>query len=276
MNFQHNSLHSAFSSRSWLSGLGLAVGALLVAVPAQAASFSGFNFTTQVNPTNPDPKGDIWLKSVAIGGQTYSDFALVNRAIIQSNTATTGDQKGPGSSDKGDNASGIATELPTANQVVASLGNRNLNNIIDTEDKVGESIFDVFFDQSTTDFLFFERGLNSDLWVEALDGVGTVIAGSKTEITRNFWEKAGYSIDTTEINGAQQVGSRGLRFDTKISGLRISSFGVDDNGPDYKVVGVGKSLVNKVPEPAILLGLGLVAGSAFSRRRRVAQGALSV
>ena len=234
-------------------------------MPAHAAGFTTFSFDTQVDGN--DPTRDIWLEGVLTeGGTQINQFKVVNDAIIRENTISKGTQLGPGSSDAGDNASGTVNELPSNSDVVASLGNLNLNNIIDTEDKKGRSVFDIFFEQSANSFFFFERGLNSDLHVEALDAAGNLIAGIDAfEITRGLWEQAGYSIDTTEILGAQPVGSFGMKFNQDIAGLRISSFGIADNGPDYKIVAA------KTPEPATAAALGLVAGSMALLRRRASR-----
>lgn len=242
-----------------LVGAGLAVCA---AAPAQAAGFSQFTFDTYTDFSG-DATTDIMLQSVTtMGGTSISNFNLVNDANIVANTISTGSQLGPGSSDAGDNAGGTVNELPDNADIVASLGNLNLNNIIDTEDKKGKSIFDVTFDSPVNTFFLFERGLNSDLHVEALDSLGNVIADTAFEITRDLWTDAGYQIDTTEITAAQNVGSYGLKFGREVAGLRISSFGIMDNGPDYKVVAA------KTPEPGSMAALGMVAGSLLLAQRR--------
>ncbi|NJR69404.1 MAG: PEP-CTERM sorting domain-containing protein [Synechococcales cyanobacterium CRU_2_2] len=247
-----------------LKGSLVAAGLVICAAPAQAAGFSQFTFSTAATGT-ANPKGDIMLQSVTKSNGTHlNSFNLVTGALIQANTATTGTQQGPGSTDHGDDASGTAVELPNEAQIVASLGNLNLNNIIDTEDSRGKSIFDVVFDKPVNSFFFWERGMNSDLHVEALDSLGNVIAGTAFEITRDLWQSAGYKIDTTEIGGAQNVGSYGLKFGQNVAGLRLSSFGAADNGPDYKVVAA------KTPEASSMAALGLIAGSLVLAKRRQA------
>jgi hypothetical protein len=237
------------------------------AFSAGAATVSGFNFTTKFTPDNPNPTKDINLVSTTKDSITFSEFNLVNEAKIIVNNALTGGQRGPGSSDRGDHASGINAELPTAANIVSSLGNLNLNNIIDTEDNSGPSVFDVFFEKSSDLFFFWERGMNSDLHVQALDSAGNTI-GSVFEITRDLWRDACYSIDTTEIGGAQQVGAYGLKFDQQVAGLRLASYGAADNGPDYKVVAA-----TSVPEPASAAAMVLASGSlALLRRRVLSQG----
>lgn len=248
----------------------IAVTLTLATAPAQA--FTGFAFTTDYSPKLADPKKDIMLESVTIksSGEKVSHFELVNGAKILTNGTTIG----PGSSDRGDLATGQAPlEKATASSVVGSLGNLNLNNIIDTEDNLGESVIEVYFKNAVKRFFFFERGANSDLKVDALDKNGNVV--STSTIYRDLFQGgkkstnlAGYSIDTTEIGGAQKVGSYGLELDYKVAGLRLSSNNTM-NGPDYKVVAA------KVPEPTTIAALGVVAGVAALSRRKKNQAAAS-
>lgn len=247
----------------------LATTLTLATPPAQA--FTGFAFTTDYSPKPADPKKDIILESVKLKltGEKISHFELVSGAKI----ITNGTTMGPGSSDRGDLATGQAPlEKATSSSVLGSLGNLNLNNIIDTEDNLGESVIDVYFKNAVKRFFFFERGANSDLKVDALDENGNVV--STHTITRDLFQGkkdanlAGYSIDTTEISGAQKVGSYGLELGYKVAGLRLSSNNAM-NGPDYKVVAA------KVPEPGTIAALGSVAGVAVLSRRKKNQATVS-
>ena len=246
-----------------------------VAAIAPAQAFTTFTFNTNYSPKPADPKKDIKLESVSFNGNTVTQFNLVNRAqiLVNSMTVSSPGQAGPGSSDHGDGTvsdatlpEGPAVENPTNADVVASLGNLNLNSIIDTEDNLGTSSFNVFFDKPVNTFFLFERGDsfgkpgNSDLLVQAIDASGN-LTGQTFKITRNLWTDAGYSIDTTEIGGPQRVGSYGIQSKTAIAGLRLSSY-IGFNGPDYKVVAA------HVPEPSALMGLGVASGSFFLLRRR--------
>ncbi len=234
------------------------VGAVAIALPAQAAGFTGFNFHAYTDYAN-NPTEDIFLQSVSYGNSNISNFSLVNGAEL----ITNGSHLGPSSTDLGDNATSPngagATEMPSGDQVVDFLGNLNLNNIVDTED-TGVSVFELSFDGPVNTFYLFERGINSAFTVEALDATGAVIDNFR--ISQDLWTNAGYSIDTTEIGGAQQVGSYGLTLDQSISKVRIISNGAMDNGPDYKIVAA------QVPEPGSMAALALLGGAALVAKRR--------
>lgn len=264
--------------------MSLMAGSLLAFSATSAQAFAPFTFDTTFSPNPADPKKDIKLEAVTIKPtlEVVKDFSLVTGAKIVKNELK---KTGPGSSDHGvDTVSdsylpeGPKKENPTAADIVASLGNLNLNSIIDTEDDYGTSIIDVFFGKATDTFFFFERGNaltaedpgpgNSDLLVESLDKYGKVL--ETFTITRDKWTTTGYSIATKEIKGTddaiQEVGSYGLKASKKAMGLRLTSH-KGFNGPDYKVFAQNVS----VPEPASLAGLGMVAGAlVVSRRRRQA------
>lgn len=234
------------------------VGALAMAMPAQAGSFTGFTFDATTTYAN-NPTEDIFLQSVSHGGSTISNFSLVTGAEL----ITNGSHLGPSSTDLGDDATSPngagATEMPSGQQVVDFLGNLNLNNIVDTED-TGVSVFELAFDGPVNTFYLFERGINSAFTVEALDATGAVIDNFR--ISQDLWANAGYSIDTTEIGGAQQVGSYGLKLAQSVSKVRIISNGFADNGPDYKIVAA------QVPEPSSMAALALLGGAALVAKRR--------
>ncbi|UKO96273.1 exosortase-dependent surface protein XDP2 [Nostoc sp. UHCC 0870] len=123
-------------------------------------------------------------------------------------------------------------------------------------------------------FFFFERGLNSDIKVQGIDTNGNLV-GNYYTITRDLWKSAGYSIDTTEVSGAQPVGSWGVSYadlglnsDIVLSGLKLISE-TSFNGPDFKVFATTSFCCTPIPEPTTMIGLGAVAGLMLVRRRQM-------
>ena len=249
---------------SFPSKIVLSAGVVTSCLLGITSAAHAFTFTTNFNG-NP-PEGDIFLESVEVGKTLVTNFAFVQDAVINANDPYTGGNSGGGSADVGDESTtGDVVEAPTPSNIVANLGNNNLNNIIDTEEE-GAFEFTLTFDQGFNSLLFWERGQNSDL--------GIRIGGQEFIITRDLFQanNAGYAIDTQEIGDPQNVGSYGLNLaDFGISGtytgpVTLFSNGPAFNGPDFKVVGANVS----VPEPATALGLVAVAGACLINRRRKA------
>lgn len=244
---------------------------LAVSSSAQAASF-----TTNVSQKS-DTKADIFLESIEQNGQTITEFSFVKKTEILFNTPRNSDlNSGEASTDRGDNATNplaiAENEDPNAAEITAYLGNNNLNNIVDGEGN-GEFKINLFFDSliqadnSGLDSLFFwERGINSDLGVQAIDSTGNLI-GNTIKLLRADQFDAGYSLDTTEIGSSQKVGSWGVSLNDlgveSLSGIRVYADRTF-NGPDFKLAA---RKTTSVPEPGSVIGLGAIAGIALWRRQ---------
>lgn len=238
---------------------GTAAGCLLLSAGSASA------LTFQTNWSGVQPKGDIYLDSVKIGDKTISDFTLVSGVdgATFENDPYMGGNSGAASGDRGDMAVNgpLPVEAAGPSDVVASLGNQYLSSIIDTEDS-GSFFMDLTFDKAFDTLLFWERGINSKLGV-TINDVTRIL--TKDDFRQG---KTDFQLDTTEIGGAQNVGSYGLSLtEFGISGdytgpVTIFSEG-SFKGPDWKVAGVAA-----VPEPATVLGLTAVAGAFVASRRR--------
>ncbi|MBW4506612.1 MAG: PEP-CTERM sorting domain-containing protein [Scytonematopsis contorta HA4267-MV1] len=250
------------------------------------------------------------VNKVDILSNTAVDKTKGSNADASLNKGVT-NNTGAASTDKGDNASSptavSGVSDPTGGDIAAYMGNTNLNNIVDTEE-AGSFVMNMFFqnqvkeDNSGLDsFYIFERGFqemiykdgkvmkdeqgnvvreqagNSSISVRAIDAAGNVI-GKALKLTKQTQTDAGYSIDTTEIGGAQRVGSWGISLadlgvsDLLVAGLQLSANGYEHNGPDFKLVGRMHDRPEfesaTTPEPGSLLALGAVGGLAFFKRRQ--------
>ncbi|BAY33162.1 hypothetical protein NIES2107_50570 [Nostoc carneum NIES-2107] len=273
----------------------LSFGTLLAFSPSVKAATFQTNYTSSLSDTDASI-GDIWLNSITQNGKEFNNFSLVTRADILENTpitavkadststpGSTNNNTGAASTDKGDLASAPISvsglKDPTGAEIATFLGNSNLNNIIDTEDG-GAFKINLFFnssiqeDISGLDNLFFwERGMNSDLGIQAIDSSGNLI-GNFLKLNHKDQADAGYKIKTTEIGDAQQVGSWGVKLQqlgiTSLSGIQLTA-DASFNGPDFKLLARSSQISpEKVPEPSTTAALGFLAVMAARLLRRKA------
>lgn len=151
------------------------------------------------------------------------------------------------------------------------LGYKNMSWIIDGEDSGGYTI-DLYYgpgkwinsdnDNNTMEISVLERGGNSDFNVYGIKADGSYT--SAIFVSRSQTARVGWTLDTLEIGGAQQVHGVGISFDDSwdhLIGVRIEAKS-NFNGPD--IVAVGSTCA--VPTPGSL-GV-LAAGATLGLRRR--------
>lgn len=272
--------------------------ALLSGAPVQAATFTAFGFTSNVSTSGLYSDGDIRLDSVTIGGNTLTQAQLqtVTGATITQDDGT--DPRGGHNFASGQGIDSVAdpwapqgpaTITPTSNDLWNSLANFNRTSIVVTRENVGTAILDITFANPTNTFFFWERGSastattpgngNSDILIEALDSSDQVTGSYK--ILRSQYTPTGIAITTwngsfyspSAPGGAKpELGSIGLQLDEAITKLRLTSVqegpgGINDNGPDYKIIASAVPLAAiPVPPTGWLFGIGLLPLARRARR----------
>lgn len=246
--------------------IGLTVGSVLfVSNSAQAGTF-----TFDIEQKN-GVKGDTFLKSITQNGEKINDFSYVDRADIIYNDAYTGGNTGAISTDRGIDVQIGATTIEGLEaqkntngmsdherNIVDYLGNNNLNTIIDTEDN-GAFTLNLFFDdlieednKGLDSIFFFERGMNSNMFVQALDNNGNLIGereflkgkkkGGEEQLDTGFRIKTkeiGLHKNGTEKSGrGQQLGFLGVSLEDldvdSLVGVQISAQLTDKENADIE------------------------------------------
>ena len=213
---------------------------------------------------------------------TFTDGSLTNNlgtfawGASITRDMNTGGNAIDGNPDRADNATAFAGEpfgVGTLGEVFGtSLGYRNMSYLIDGEDNRGWSM-NLFFggnrtisadsDDSTVEVSVLERGGNSDFNVYGI--LADQSTTSALFVSRGLTGQTGWSLNSLEIGGAQNVYGVGISLDsswTNLIGLRIEALS-NFNGPDIVAVGTAAA----VPGPASLCLLALL-GLKASRRRR--------
>ncbi len=200
---------------------------------------------------------------------TYGWTDAVARDMGGSNTITGNPDRADGATSFGGEGGGTGTLA----EVFGSFGGyKNMSWIVDGEDN-GAWTLDLFLtagqwldadgDSGSVELAILERGGNSDLSIRGIRGDGSLTGA--ISMLRGSTGNTGWSLDTLEIDGNQQVKGVGISLDASwqnIVGFRFEAAN-GMNGPDLVGVGITNSLV---PSPGALALLG--AAMIIGRRRR--------
>ena len=202
---------------------------------------------------------------------TYGWNAAIPRDVNSSNNVS-------GNPDRADTASPFVGEVGktgTLREVFGAFnGYKNMSYIIDGEDNAswtldllfgGNTLFNADSNLRTADLAILERGGNSDLRIRGIRADGSLT--DSIMMLRASTGKTGWTLDTLEIGGAQNVVGVGISLDASWQNLKGFRFEAAPgmNGPD--LVAVGVSTTRLVPAPASAMAIGL-AGTLAGRRRR--------
>lgn len=222
--------------------------------------------------------GDVWNGSNFL---RWHDGSMTNNVSSYGWTSAIPRDMGPsntysGNPDRADNASPFAGEggsTGTLAEVFGSFGGyKNMSWIVDGEDSLGWTL-DLYLesgkilnadgDANSIELAILERGGNSDLRIRGIYGDGSVT--DPVTMLHGNTGFAGWSLDTLEIDGSQQVFGLGISLDSSWQGLVGFRFEAANgmNGPD--IVGIGVGTVVPAPGAVALLATGLLVGV---RRRR--------
>ncbi|MBC7771471.1 MAG: PEP-CTERM sorting domain-containing protein [Pyrinomonadaceae bacterium] len=211
----------------------------------------------------------------------FTDGSLTNNVGTFGWTAPiprdmNGSNNNSGNPDRADSASAYTGEggsTGTLAEVFGPFGSgyKNLSYIIDGEDN-GSWVLDLLFapgqtlsadaSNSTIELAVLERGRNSDFNIYGITAGRTFTA--PVFVPRANVTAAGWTLDTLEIDGAQNVGGVGLSLDsswTNLIGFRIQSQSAF-NGPDIVAI----ATASPIPAPSSIALLSL--GGLFAKRRR--------
>ncbi|HMS55725.1 MAG TPA: PEP-CTERM sorting domain-containing protein [Fimbriimonadaceae bacterium] len=263
--------------------------ALSVAAQAQVSSISAIG--SGVSNTTL-PKQDVFVTTGYLSGSTTFDkasFEVWNDGSITNNQGTYGWTQNinietgntiAGNPDRGDDSASFAGNTSLSN--VFSNTNKNLNWIIDGEGVTPDYTLDLMFGGGQTlvanagqaHLLILERGMNSGMRVYGLYQTNSGISATSSyiDLAANQQTAAGFSIDTTEIDGSQRVGGWGI--DTSSLYAATSGAGLlgyrfqatqalGHDGPDL----VGVASMNPVPEPGTIAAIGLGVIGLLRRRK---------
>lgn len=207
------------------------------------------NTTLLINTNYISPTDDINIQSLSFNGNIFPGLILAD-AFQQLSPLPNANEI---STDRGDKATSLflPQENPSYSGLLDYIGNNNLNNIIDFEG-IKTAILDLRFSQTLVDntwgvdgypeIIIFERGVNSDLMIQAVDNLGGTGLGKTLLLKRNQQTTlSGILMDTTEIGAPQKVGYWKVDLSElgvpSVKYLRVIATNAY-NGPDIKIMGI--------------------------------------
>jgi PEP-CTERM motif len=284
--------------------------ALLIAAAAIPAANASFTYAIQdFHSSATVANGDRQFVSTKFAGSSYTmdqsniGFFKDGTLNVSSHSYGWNDQI-PGdfgggndfalNPDRGDNATHFAGESnhQKSGTLKEVFGQSNLGYLLDGEANVTWSLDlkygsggYITYDGNTSspELMMLERGKNSAINVQAILEGGALSNTFYLDFHSGHGQvgNSDYSIDTTEISGAQSVGGIGLGLNafnlsvgTKILGYRFSVSGQPGNtfdGPDFIGFVAGKTAPTPgapVPEPASMIALGMGAAAMLRRRKK--------
>lgn len=212
----------------------------------QSSSTTGL----QINYTYTSPTQDVFIQSINFNNTSFPWLILPVQAQQLIPIPNSLNWVWEISTDHWDAAtySYPAQEDPSMSELVEMLGNNNISNIIDFEGIRNASI-DIKFDSTIVDnsttsdwyaeLIIFERGMNSDIIVQAVNNLWGNPIGNPILLKRTDQKPVWVQIDTTEIGSPQNVWYRRLDLTelnipaTQV--IRLTSL-TGHNWPDIKIM----------------------------------------
>ena len=139
----------------------------------------------------------------------------------------------------------------------------NANGRLDSNDVLIGASADA--NSNSIELSLLERGGNSDLRIRGIRADGSLT--DAITMLRGQTGQAGWTLDSLEIDGPQQVHGVGISLDSSWTNIKGFRFEATDgmNGPD--LIAVGTIPTNFIPTPGSLALIG-AAGLIIARRRR--------
>ena len=257
------------------------------------------NLTFTMDASNVGQFNDGQLRWDAFGGNPARTFNWND--LVPADLSASGNNS-PWDPDRGDTGTPYPNE-PGYARLSDIFTTGNINRILDGEHNIASAYLDLYFgggkfvqsdgDSGTPELVLLERGGNSGVYIRAIrsdgtysntlsvnirSGTGTTYDPRTNSYIANIGGSCGFSLDSTEISGAQPVYGTGIDLmafgnvstSDRIIGYQIW-FEVNNtfcNGPDLHGFILSKQAA--VPEAPSIVGLAAMLSSAslWLRRRR--------